>query len=140
MSITQGACNSFKSELLQSIHDFDVDTFKLALYTSSASLDATTTAYTTTGEASGTGYTAGGETLTGGVVTLNSGKGIVDFDNAQWTTSTFTARGGLIYNSSKSNRSVAVIDFGGNQSPSAGTLDVIFPDASASSAIIRISG
>ena len=126
MAITSTLVTSFKKELLTATHDFTAstgNTFKLALYTSSATLGATTTAYTTTGEASGTNYTAAGANLT----------------NVTPTSSGTTARGCLIYNSSQSNKAVASIDFGGDKTSTAGDFTIQFPAAAASTAIIRIA-
>lgn len=159
MAITQTLCTSFKAELLLGVHDFRPtggDTFKIALYTSLATLNANTTAYTTTNEvsSSGTNYTAGGLTLTRlGVSTANtgtnSGVGFVDFANASWPDSTITARGALIYNATPSaasnsnttlvNPAVAVLDFGADKMTISDTFSIIFPNASSSTAIIRIS-
>ena len=140
MAITQAVCNSFKQELLEGTHDLDGNTLKLALYTSSATLGATTTAYSTTNEASGTGYTAGGATIANVVVALSGTTAFVDFDDVSFTSATITdAAGALIYNSSASNKAVAVIDFGSTKSVSGGTLTVTLPTASATTALIRIS-
>ena len=144
MAITQTTCTSFKVELFKAEHDFDSHTFKIALYTSSATLGATTTAYSSTNEitnTSGSAYSAGGKALT---VTSTFPKStgttaLVDFDNVSWTTATFTARGALIYNSSASNKAVAVLDFGSDRSASASTFEIQFPIADASSAILRIT-
>lgn len=139
MAITQAMCTSFKVQLLAGDHDFDTDTFKIALYTSSATLDASTTAYSATNEVSGTGYTAGGNTLTAVAPTSSGTTAYVDFSDTTWSSSTITARGALIYNSSKSNKAVAVIDFGSDKSSTAGDFTVQFPTADASNAIIRIA-
>jgi len=144
MAITQTTCTSFKVELFKAEHDFDTDTFKIALYTSSASLDASTTAYSTDNEitnTSGTAYVAGGATLTvASTFPKASGSvALVDFDNVSWTDATFTARGALIYNSSASNKAVAVLDFGSDRSASASTFEIQFPLAGATSAILRIT-
>jgi len=136
--IIQELCDSFKSEILQKGHDITADTFKLALYDSSASLDRTTTVYSTTNEITDSGYTAGGKTLTGGAVTLDSGVAVVDFDDAVWTSASFTTRGGLIYNTSNSNKAVAVLNFGIDQ-VSTITFTYQFPNADAASGIIRIT-
>lgn len=136
--ITQTATNSFVEELLQGVHDFSTDTFKIALYAGDVSLDETTVSYTTTDEVSGTGYTAGGNILTGTVVSSSNGISFVDFSDAVWNPGAFTARGALIYNSSKSNRSVAVLNFGADKT-STSTFTVQMPAATASSALIRIS-
>ncbi len=139
MAITQAMCSSFKLLLLLGEHDMDTDTIKIALYTSAATLDASTTVYTTSDEVVGTGYTAGGNTLTGASVSLSSTTAFVDFSDTTWSTATITARGALIYNSSKSNKAVAVLDFGGDKTSTAGDFTVQFPTNDASSAIIRIA-
>lgn len=140
MAITQAMCTSFKSEALQGVHDFTTDTFKIALYTSSATLSAATTAYSATNEVSGTGYTAGGETLTvtGGSVSTSGTTAYVDFSDVTWSAATITARGALIYNSSQANKAVAVLDFGADKTSTAGDFVVTMPTADASNAIIRI--
>jgi len=139
MAITQAMCSSFKEELLGGIHDLDTDTIKIALYTSSATLGAATTAYSTTNEVSGTGYTAGGNTLTSPVISLDGTTAIVDFDNTTWTSATITARGALIYNSSKANRAIAVLDFGADKTSTDGDFTVTMPAAAAATALIRIA-
>ena len=141
MAITQTICTSFKKELLEGGHDFTSDTFKIALYTSSATLDATTTAYSATNEVAGTNYTAGGATLTvtGGAVSTSGTTVYVDFSDATWASSTITARGALIYNSTASNKAVVVLDFGLDKSSTASTFTVTFPTADSSSAIVRIA-
>jgi hypothetical protein len=139
MAITSAVCNSFKQEVLGAIHDLDTDTIKIALYTSSASLDATTTAYTTSNEIVASGYTAGGNTLSGAVISLDSSTAIVDFSDTTWSAATITARGALIYNSSKSNKAIAVIDFGADKISTNGDFTVQFPVAAAATAILRIS-
>lgn len=140
MAITQALCTSFKGEILGGTHDLDTDTIKIALYTSSASLDAATTAYSSTNEvANGNGYTTGGNTLTGAVISTSGTTAIVDFADSTWSTASFTARGALIYNSSKSNRAIAVLDFGSDKTSTNGNFVVQFPAADASNAIIRIA-
>jgi hypothetical protein len=139
MAITQAMCNSFKTELLGGTHDLDTDVIKIALFTSSATLDASTTAYSTTNEVVGSGYTAGGNTLAGAAISLSGSTAIVDFSDTTWSTSTITARGALIYNSSKADRAVAVLDFGGDKTSTSGDFTVVFPAADASNAIIRIA-
>ena len=141
MAITTAVCTSFKQELLTGTHNFSSggDTFKVALYTSSASLDASTTAYTTSNEVSGTGYSAGGATLTNVTPTTSGTTAIVDFNDVSFTSSTITARGCLIYNSSYSNKAVAVFDFGSDQASSSSTFTITFPTADASNAIVRIA-
>lgn len=148
MTIAQTATTSFKVELLQAVHNFgptSANTFKIALYTGAASIDATTTAYTTSGEVVGTGYTAGGQTLTitqspvSGNNTLSVPTAYINFANVTWTNATFTARGALIYNSTQGNKSVAVLDFGADKTVNDDTFQIIFPTADANSAIVRIS-
>lgn len=139
MAITQAMCSSFKQELLGGVHDLDTDTIKIALYTSSATLGASTTAYSVTNEVSGTGYTAGGNTLTSPVISLDGTTAIVDFDNTTWTSATITARGALIYNSSKANRAIAVLDFGADKTSADGDFTVTMPAAAAATALIRIA-
>ena len=151
MAITQAMSTSFKVEILDGIHNFGTgvvrattaaDTFKIALYTSSATLDASTTAYTTSGEvsSSGTNYTAGGNTLTVSVVPTSTGTtAYLSFSNTSWANATITARGAMIYNSTQSNKAVAILDFGSDKTSTAGTFTINFPTADASNAIIRIA-
>ena len=140
MAITQTLCTSFKVEVLNGVHNFSADTFKLALYTDSATIGADTLIYTTNNEVVGTGYTAGGNTLTVSVTPVSSGTtAYVSFANTSWASSTITARGALIYNSSQSNKAVAVLDFGADKTTSNSVFTITFPAASATSAIVRIS-
>jgi hypothetical protein len=143
MAITQALCTSFKVEILQGIHDFTAstgDVFKLALYTSSATLDATTTAYSATNEVPDSGsYAAGGGTLTNITPTSSGTTAFLDFADISFTSATITARGALIYNSSKSNRAVAVLDFGSDKISTTGTFTVQFPAADSTNAIVRIN-
>lgn len=162
MAITQAMCTSFKAQLLLGVHDFrpsaqaGADTFKLALYTSSASIDANTTTYTASGEvsSSGTNYTAGGNSLTNngvGTTDINStaGTGFTDFADLTFSNVTLTARGCMIYNNTPSandnsnvsltNAAVCVLDFGGDKTATAGDFTIIFPTPDASNAIIRIA-
>lgn len=139
MAITQAMCNSFKTELLGGTHDLDTDTIKIALFTSSATLGASTTAYSTTNEVVGAGYTAGGNTLAGATISLSGSTAIVDFTDTTWSSATITARGALIYNSSKADRAIAVLDFSTDKSSTSGDFTVVFPTADASNAIIRIA-
>jgi hypothetical protein len=139
MAITQAFCTSAKADFLGGVHDLDTDTIKIALYTSSADLGATTTAYSSTNEVVGTGYTAGGLTLTSPVISTDGTTAIVDFSDATWSGSTITARGALIYNASKSNKAIAVLDFGSDKTSSAGNFTVVMPAAAAATAIIRIA-
>lgn len=157
MAITQSMCTSFKAELLLAVHDFREtggDTFKLALYTSSASLDANTTAYSSSDEVTGTNYSAGGGTLSRlGVVTSNTnataGVGFTDFSDLTFANATITARGALIYNNTPSansnanttltNAAVAVLDFGSDKASTDGDFTIVFPSATNTTAIIRIA-
>ena len=138
MAIVSAVCDSYTQEILSGVH-LSTDTYKIALYTSNASLDASTTTYTTTEEISGTGYTAGGNTLTGFTTYLDSGVAILDFDDSVWSSATFTANGALIYNSSQSNKAVAVIAFGSDISTSGGDFTVQMPAPDATNGLIRIS-
>ena len=137
MAITTAICNSYKQEILEGVHS-STDTYKIALYTSSATLDASTTAYSATNEVSGAGYDAGGKTLTGYVSGLSTGTAYITFDDPSWTSSTITARGCLIYNSSKSNKAVAAFDFGSDVISVSGNFTIDLPAAGAS-ALIRIA-
>lgn len=142
MAITQALCTSFKQELMEGVHDFTSHTFKIALYTSSATLSAATTAYSATNEVSGTGYTAGGEalTVTGGAVSISGTTAYIDFSDVTWSSSTITARGALIYNDTAvGNPAVAVLDFGSDKTSTSGDFTVQFPTADASNAIVRIA-
>ncbi len=142
MAIFQGQCTSFKVELLEGIHNFSAaggDTFKLALYTASANLGAETTAYTTAGEVTGTNYVAGGEVLTNVQPTSSGTTAFVSFDPLTFSNVTLTARGALIYNASKANRAVCVLNFGIDVTKTAANLVIVFPPASAADAILRIA-
>ena len=145
MAITSAICNSFKQELLVGTHNFTAttgNTFKIALFTSSATLGAGTTAFATTNEitnSSGTAYTSGGATLTSVTPTLDSSTAVCDFNDVSFTSASFTANGALIYNSSQSNKAVAAIAFGGDKTVSSGTFTIQFPAADATNAIIRLA-
>jgi len=156
MAITQAICTSFKQEILQGIHNLTNgsgggtttttgtgNTFKLALYTSSATLGASTTAYSATNEVSGTGYSAGGGALTNVTPTTSGTTALTDFADLTFSSATITARGALIYNSSttagSADRAVLVLDFGGDKTSTAGDFTIQFPTADASNAIIRIA-
>ena len=148
MTIAQTSTTSFKVELLQAVHNFGPttpNTFKIALYTGAASIDATTTVYTVTGEVVGTGYTAGGKTLvistspTSGNSAASIPTAYVSFSPVTWTGASFTARGALIYNATQGNKSVAVLDFGADKTVANNTFQIVFPTADATSAIVRIS-
>ena len=139
MAITQAMCTQFKRDVMLGLHDLDSDTLKIALYTSSATLDVTTTAYTTTNEvANGNGYTTGGVALANASVIINSTSGCFDSDNPEWTSATFTARGALIYNDTESDLAIAVLDFGGDFSVAGGTFRIVFPAQTANTSIVRI--
>ena len=142
MAISSAITTSFKQELLVATHNFTAssgDTFKLALYTSSATLGATTTAYVTTGQVSGTNYTAGGANLTSVTPTTSGTTAVCDFADLTFGTATITSRGALLYNSSKSNKAVAAIDFGGDKTSTAGDFTIVFPSPTATVAIIRLA-
>jgi hypothetical protein len=143
MAITQAMCTSFKVALLDGEMDFSSDTaqtYKIALYTSSASLDAATAAYTTSNEVSGTGYSAGGNTLSISTNPTSTGTtAFLSFATTTWSTATITARGALIYQAGGSTPAVAVLDFGGDKTSTAGDFQITFPTADATNAIIRIA-
>ena len=144
MAITRAMCTLFKKDVLLGDHHLDTDDIYIALYTSSASLDAATDGYTTSNEVSGTGYTAGGNALSSKAVTENSTSGVFDAADPEWTSASFTARGALIYNktlgdaSSNSRGAIAVLNFGGDFTVAGGTFKIVFPAATASNAIVRI--
>ena len=143
MAISQAMCTSFKVELLKGVHNFtnsSGNTFNIALYTSSASLGADTTAYTTSNEVSGTNYTAKGGALTNVTPTASSTTALTDFTDETFSNVTLTARGALIFNDSASgDPAVCVLDFGSDKSASSGDFTIVFPAADASNAIIRIA-
>ena len=156
MAISQAVCTSFKQELLQGIHNFTLgsgggtttttgtgNAFKLALYTSSASLGAATAAFTASGQSSGTGYSSGGAGLTNVTPTVSSTTALTDFADLTYSSSSITARGAMIYNSStaagSANRAVLILDFGGDKTSQSGDFTIQFPTADASNAIIRIA-
>jgi hypothetical protein len=135
--IQQGATTIFKLNLLNGVENFTTDTYKIALYTALADLGPTTTVYTTTNEITGTGYVAGGNTLTNVVPAANDSVAYISFLNTTWNPASFTARGALIYNSA-TGAAVAVLDFGSDKTAST-TFTVTFPTATASDAIIRVN-
>ena len=138
MAITQAMCTSFKEDLFNKEQDLDTDTIKIALYTSSATLDASTTAYTATNEVTGTGYSAGGETLANSTVATSGTTAYVDFDNPEWTSASFTTAGALIYNDTLAGKNaIAVLNFGGDFTVTAGTFRIVFP-APGAAGLIRI--
>ncbi len=139
MAITQAFCTSAKAEFLGGIIDLDTDVMKIALYTSAATLSAATTAYSATNEVVGTGYTAGGNTLAGATISTSGTTAFVDFTDTVWSTATITARGALIYDSSKANRAVAVLDFGADKTSTSGDFTIQMPANDAANALIRIA-
>jgi len=145
MAISSAICNSFKQELLVGTHNFTAssgNSFKLALYTSSASLGASTTAYSSSNEitnASGSAYTAGGKALTSVTPVLDGSTAVCDFADISFTSASFTANGCLIYNDTQSDKAVCVVAFGGDKTVSSGTFTIQFPAAAASTAIVRIA-
>lgn len=143
MAISQAMCTSFKVEILQAVHNFSNpggNTFKIALYQSTATLGASTTAYTTSGECPSTGnYTAGGNTLTAVTPTSSGTTAYTDFADTTWSNATITANGALIYNNSQSDKAVCVLAFGGDKTSTNGDFTIVFPTADATNAIIRIT-
>ena len=139
MAITKSIPTSFKSEVLQGVH-LAADTYKIALFTSTATLDATTTVYSTMNEVVGAGYTAGGLTLSGYSVTTSGTTAILDWTtDPAWTTATITARGALIYNATKANKAVCVIDFGSDKTSTSGTFTVTLPTPDSTNGLIRLA-
>ena len=141
MAITSAICNSFKQELLVEGHNLTngSDSIKLALYTSSATLGAGSTVYVTTGQATGTNYSAGGQALTNVTPALSGSTAVCDFADETFSTATVTARGCLLYNSTNSNKALCAIDFGVDKTSTAGDFTVVFPSATATGAIIRLA-
>ena len=142
MAISSAIPTSFKQELLVGTHNFTAtsgNSFKLALYTSSATLGASTTAFTTTGQSSGTNYTSGGSTLTSVTPTTSGTTAVCDFSDFTFSNATVTARGCMIYNDTQSDKACAVIDFGGDKTSTAGDFTVVFPSPTATGAIIRLA-
>lgn len=142
MAITTAMSTSFKKELLEAVHNFLLsggDAFKIALYTSTAALDKTTTVYSATNEISGAGYTAGGNALTRINPSISTDSGITDFADEAWTSASFTANGANIYNSTDGNKSVCTLAFGGDKTVSSGTFTVVFPVASAGTAVLELA-
>ena len=138
MAFDQTLTTSFKQDILLGVHDLETDTIKMALFLATADLGAATTVYTTTGETSGTGYTAGGYVMTGVTVLTADTTAYVDFADTVWNPASFTARGALIYNASKSNKAIAVLDFGSDKTTTT-SFTVQMPANTATSALIRIS-
>jgi hypothetical protein len=140
MAIQQGLTNNFKQDMLQAGQNLLTDTLKMALYTGTATVGATTTAYTSANEVTGAGYTAGGKQVTGATLATDVTTGVVyvNFSNVSWAGASFTARGALIYNTSKSNKSVLVLDFGADKIFSSTSNTVTMPANTASTALIRL--
>lgn len=134
-----GLTQSFKEQLLLAVHDFDTDVFKIALYGPTAVLDSSTAVYTPTAEVSSAGYTAGGEVLLNALVGVGDDTGYVSFDNPLWAGTSFTVRGALIYNYTKGNKSVGVLNFGLNQTTLNQDFTIQFPYNNPQTAVIRIS-
>ncbi len=144
MAITQAMCTSFKKELLEGGHNFKTsgaggNAFKVALYTNAATLDASTTVYNVSNETAGTGYTAGGESLTNITPATGGTTAWADFSDVTWSASSITARGALIYNTTNSNTAVAVLDFGADKTSTSGDFTIQMPTADATNAIIRLA-
>jgi len=143
MAITQAIASTFKSELLGGLQNFTAstgDTFKIALYTSSATLNSSTTAYTTSGECPSTGnYTAGGNTLTSQSITLSGTTAYIDFADSTWASSTISAAGALIYNSTNANSAVCILDFGGTFTSTNGAFTVVFPAPTTTTAVLILN-
>ena len=144
MSISQSLCTSFKVEILNGIHAFSsvyrtADTFKIALYTSVASLDETITVYAATDEVIGTGYVSGGATMTPVAPTSSGTTAFIDFTDVTWSSATLAADGALIYNSTQGNKAVAVLSFGGTKTSTNGNFKIQFPVADATNAVLRIA-
>lgn len=138
MTIQQGLCSSFKQESWLGVHDLDTDALKMALYTAAADLGPSTTVYAPTGEVIGTGYISGGIPLINVQVLLSGTTAYVTFDNPTWANASFVCRGALIYNTSKANRAIAVLDFGADKTAN-GTFTVQLPAATATSALLRFA-
>lgn len=143
MAITQAIASTFKSELLGGLQNFTAstgNTFKIALYTSAATLNSSTTAYTTSGECPSTGnYTAGGNTLTSQSITLSGTTAYIDFADSTWASSTISAAGALIYNSTNSNKAVCILDFGGTFTSTNGAFTVVFPAPTTTTAVLILN-
>lgn len=142
MAFTTTVCTSFKAELGRALHDFTAGTgsvFKIALYSTVSGMGATTTVYSATNEVTGSGYTAGGKTLTNVTPVTSGTTAIYDFDDAVWLSSTITAIGALIYNSTNGNRAVLVLGFGANEASVSGAFTIVFPTPDASNAVLRIT-
>ena len=138
--IIQGMCDSFRGELFQGIHNFNTDTIKVALYSNTtATLNSTTTVYTSVGEISGTGYTAGGEAMTGQSITTVVGASWINWANPSWPGASFSADGAMFYNASKGNRAIMVLNFGVTRFFNSVSNSLILPDPTASTALLRLA-
>ena len=139
MAIVQALANTFKEDLMDTTANLEANTLKVALYDNTATLSSATTAYATANEVSGSGYTAGGAAMTGMAVTLDGSTAIFDADNVSWANATISAQAAVIYNTSFSNAAIAVLDFGSVKTSTNGTFEIQFPNANASTALIRIT-
>lgn len=139
MAITSGLCNSFKLECMQGIHDLDTDDIRIALFTSAATLNKSTTTYSNMDEVVGTGYTEGGQSLASIVLALDGDTAVMDFADPTWSGSTITARGALVYNASKADRAIAVYNFGEDKSSTSGDFVVQVPSPTFDAGILRLA-
>ena len=139
MAIVQALANTFKEDLMDTTANLEANTLKVALFDNTATLSSATTAYAAANEVSGSGYTAGGEAMTGMAVTLDGSTAIFDADNVSWANATISAQAAVIYNNSFSNAAIAVLDFGSVKTSTNGTFEIQFPNANASTALIRIT-
>ena len=139
MAIVQALANTFKEDLMDTTANLEANTLKIALFDNTATLSSATTAYAIANEVTGTNYTAGGEAMTGMAVTLDGSTAILDADNVTWANATISAQAAVIYNTNFSNAAIAVLDFGGNKTSTNGTFEIQFPNANASTALIRIT-
>ena len=139
MAITQALANTFKEDLMDTTANLEANTLKVALFDNTATLSSATTAYAVANEVSGSGYTAGGEAMTGMAVTLDGSTAIFDADNVSWANATISAQAAVIYNNSFSNAAISVLDFGSVKTSTNGTFEIQFPNANASTALIRIT-
>ena len=139
MAIVQALANTFKDNLMATTANLEANTLKVALYDNTATLSSATTAYAVANEVTGTNYTAGGEAMTGMAVTLDGSTAIFDADNVSWANATISAQAAVIYNNSFSNAAIAVLDFGSVKTSTNGTFEIQFPNANASTALIRIT-
>jgi len=139
MAIVQALANVFKEDLMDTTANLEANTLKVALFDNTATLSSATTAYAIANEASGSGYTAGGEAITGAAVTLDGSTAIFDCDNVSWANATISAQAAVIYNNSFSNAAIAVLDFGSVKTSTNGTFEIQMPNANASTALIRIT-